>query len=94
MNRAASISDHLSFSYFRYSTACQARSTPHTSCLAKFQKTYCVRARRSDYAASLRMEGFDTSTAESKRRLPSREELLNSYRKKNRPNGRQIRRRT
>ncbi|RJX77879.1 YhfG family protein [Pseudomonas sp. LS-2] len=46
------------------------------------KKAYCARTRRSNYAASLRLEGFETSPGDSERRLPSREELLNTYRKK------------
>jgi hypothetical protein len=46
------------------------------------KKAYCARTRRSNYAASLRLEGFESSPADSERRLQSREELLNSYRKK------------
>jgi hypothetical protein len=46
------------------------------------KKAYCAKTRRSNYAASLRLEGYESSPADSERRLPSREELLTSYRKK------------
>jgi hypothetical protein len=42
---------------------------------------YCAKTRRSNYAASLRLEGYDVTPAESKRELPSREAVLQTYRK-------------
>lgn len=42
---------------------------------------YCAKTRRSNYAASLRLEGYDVTPAESKRKLPSRETVLQTYRK-------------
>jgi hypothetical protein len=46
------------------------------------KKAYCQKTRRSNYAASLRLEGFESTPLDAERRLPSREELLNTYRKK------------
>jgi hypothetical protein len=46
------------------------------------KKAYCAKTRKSNYAASLRLEGFDSSPADAERRLLSREELLISYRNK------------
>jgi hypothetical protein len=42
---------------------------------------YCAQTRRSNYAASLRLEGYDVTQEESKRELPSREAVLRVYRK-------------
>lgn len=42
---------------------------------------YCSQTRRSNYAASLRLEGYEITPAESKRELPTREEVLRAYRK-------------
>ncbi|MDH4872173.1 YhfG family protein [Pseudomonas sp. BN515] len=44
------------------------------------KQAYCAKTRRSNYAASLRLEGFDTSPADAERKLPSREEILERYR--------------
>jgi len=44
------------------------------------KKTYCAKTRQSNYAASLRLEGYDTSPADGERALPTREAVLNSYR--------------
>lgn len=44
------------------------------------KKAYCARTRRSNYAASLRLEGYDVVPAESARELPTREAALNTYR--------------
>jgi len=46
------------------------------------KKAYCAKTRRSNYAASLRLEGFESSPLDAERRLPSREELLKTYRQK------------
>lgn len=51
----------------------------NTSLQAKVD--YYAKVRRSNYAASLRLEGYPVTPAEAKRELPSREALLRSYRK-------------
>nr|WP_237402124.1 YhfG family protein [Serratia plymuthica] len=42
---------------------------------------YCAKTRRSNYVASLRLEGYEVTEAESKRELPEREAVLRTYRK-------------
>lgn len=46
------------------------------------KKAYFARVRRSNYAASLRLEGFDVSPADATRALPAREAILRIYRKR------------
>lgn len=48
----------------------------------KAKKAYCAKMRKSNYAASLRLEGFDSTPADAERALPSREELLETYARK------------
>ncbi|MDF9756081.1 hypothetical protein ACVWY1_001106 [Pseudomonas sp. TE6288] len=45
------------------------------------KKAYCAKTRRSNYLASLRLEGFSVSRDAAERELPTREELLHKYRK-------------
>lgn len=40
------------------------------------KKAYHAKARQSNYAASLRLEGFDISPADAERKLPTREAAL------------------
>ncbi len=40
------------------------------------KKAHFARMRRSNYAASLRLEGFDTTPADGQRPLPTREAVL------------------
>lgn len=42
---------------------------------------YWVKARQSNYAASLRLEGFGTTRSDATRKLPTRAAVLNTYRK-------------
>lgn len=44
------------------------------------KKAYYAKARQSNYAASLRLEGFDVTPADAERKLPSRESVLSAYR--------------
>ncbi len=44
------------------------------------KRAYYAKARQSNYAASLRLAGFDTSAADGKRKLPSRESVPSAYR--------------
>ncbi|MFS2158411.1 YhfG family protein [Pseudomonas sp. Pseusp122] len=44
------------------------------------KKAYCAKTRRSNYAASLRLSGFPCTPLDAERPLPSREQLLNTYR--------------
>ena len=44
------------------------------------KQDYYDKVRRSNYLASLRLEGFDTSRADADKPLPSRESVLNKYR--------------
>ncbi len=46
------------------------------------KKAYCAKTRKSNYAASLRLEGFDSTPLDADRPLQSREELLKTYRNK------------
>ncbi|MEA5673022.1 YhfG family protein [Pseudomonas sp. MH2] len=45
------------------------------------KKAVWEKNRRSNYAASLRLEGFDVTPDSAERKLPSKEELLRHYRK-------------
>lgn len=45
------------------------------------KKAYAARTRRSNYAASLRLEGFKVSPEDSECKLPSREEVLKTFTK-------------
>jgi len=45
------------------------------------KKAAWEKTRRSNYAASLRLEGFDVTPDSAERKLPSKEELLRHYRK-------------
>ncbi|MDU9415812.1 YhfG family protein [Pseudomonas sp. zfem005] len=44
------------------------------------KRAYYAKARQSNYTASLRLAGFDTSAADGERKLPSRESVLSAYR--------------
>ncbi|KPC39291.1 MULTISPECIES: YhfG family protein [Pseudomonas syringae group] len=46
------------------------------------KKEYYAKVRRSNYAASLRLAGFDSTPLDAERPLPTREELLKIYRNK------------
>lgn len=43
------------------------------------KKAYAAKTRKSNYAASLRLEGFHTTPADAERTLPSREEVLKDF---------------
>lgn len=43
------------------------------------KKAHCAKTRRSNYAASLRLEGYDVTPEAAGRTLPSREDLLQKY---------------
>jgi len=45
------------------------------------KKAYAAKTRKSNYTASLRLEGFKVSQADAERALPSREELLKAFAK-------------
>lgn len=45
------------------------------------KKAYCAKTRQSNYAASLRLEGYSTTPADAERPLPTRESVLSAYRK-------------
>ncbi|MBA1376966.1 YhfG family protein [Pseudomonas sp. SAICEU22] len=45
------------------------------------KKAYAARTRRSNYAASLRLEGFKVSFEDGERKLPSREDVLKTFTK-------------
>ncbi|CAE6899530.1 MULTISPECIES: YhfG family protein [Pseudomonas] len=51
---------------------------PSPSLQAK--KAYCAKARQSNYAASLRLEGFQVTAADAERKLPTRETALSELR--------------
>lgn len=44
------------------------------------QKAYFAKTRRSNYTASLRLEGFSVQRADAKGELPTKETLINLYR--------------
>lgn len=44
------------------------------------KKAYIARSRLSNYAASLRLEGFETTPADSKLKYKTREAALNAIR--------------
>jgi hypothetical protein len=44
------------------------------------KQDYYDKVRRSNYLASLRLEGFDTSRADAEKPLPTRESVLEKYR--------------
>ncbi|MEN5314288.1 YhfG family protein [Pseudomonas koreensis] len=44
------------------------------------KQAYYDKVRRSNYLASLRLEGFDTSRSDAERPLPSRESVIEKYR--------------
>ncbi len=43
------------------------------------KKAYCAKTRRSNYAASLRLEGFNSSRSDAQQPLPTRAAVLNEY---------------
>jgi len=43
------------------------------------KKAYCAKTRQSNYLASLRLEGFDTSRQDAKRKLPTQESVVSTY---------------
>jgi hypothetical protein len=43
---------------------------------------YYAKTRRSNYEASLRLEGFETTPENAERPLPTRKAVLDRYRKK------------
>jgi hypothetical protein len=40
------------------------------------KKAYCAKTRHSNYLASLRLEGFDTSRQDANRKLPTQESAI------------------
>lgn len=53
---------------------------PTASLQAK--KAYYAKVRRSNYVASLRLEGFQVTQTDVSRELPTRESVLSVYRNK------------
>lgn len=45
------------------------------------KKAYAVKTRQSNYAASLRLEAFKVTIADTERKLPSREDVLKFFAK-------------
>ncbi|MCE0459932.1 MULTISPECIES: YhfG family protein [Pseudomonas] len=45
------------------------------------KKAYAARTRRSNYAASLRLEGFKVTFTEGEYKMPTREEVLKTFTK-------------
>ena len=67
--------------FFRYTEAFEVSENalmPGPSLQAK--KAYYSQMRRSNYAAGLRLEGFDSKPADLQDTRPTREELLKIYR--------------
>jgi hypothetical protein len=48
------------------------------------KQAYYEKVRRSNYLASLRLEGFDTNRSDAERPLPSRESVIEKYRQNTR----------
>ena len=48
------------------------------------KKAYAARTRRSNYAASLRLEGFKETVADGEYKMPTREEVLKAFAKTSR----------
>ncbi|WAH60058.1 YhfG family protein [Pseudomonas silvicola] len=46
------------------------------------KKAYYAKVRRSNYTASLRLEGFEVTPEDAERPLPTRESVISRYRKK------------
>ena len=44
------------------------------------KRAYYAKARRSNYATSLRLAGFETTPVDGERKLPSRESVLSADR--------------
>ncbi|MNF04772.1 hypothetical protein D3C77_433630 [compost metagenome] len=44
------------------------------------KQAHCAKTRRSNYSASLRLEGFEVTSDDADRKLPTREAVLNAYR--------------
>jgi len=40
---------------------------------------YCARSRQSNYAASLRLEGYSVKSEDAERKLPTRAAVLKAY---------------
>lgn len=45
------------------------------------KKAYVVKTRKSNYMASLRLEGFDVTPSDGTRSTPSRDEILKTFSK-------------
>ena len=45
------------------------------------KRAYAAKTRNTNYTASLRLEGFKVTLADSERKLPSREDVLKSFSK-------------
>lgn len=65
--------------YNRFTFAIEIKPMGTVSLEAK--KAYAARTRRSNYAASLRLEGFKVSFSESDCKMPTREEVLKTFTK-------------
>jgi hypothetical protein len=50
-----------------------------TALTLQAKQAYCVKTRRSNYAASLRLEGFNSSPADAQKPLPTRDAVLRTY---------------
>lgn len=50
-----------------------------TTLTLQAKKAYCAKTRRSNYAASLRLEGFNSSRSDAQQPLPTRDAVLNQY---------------
>jgi hypothetical protein len=52
---------------------------PMSNVSLETKKAYAARTRRSNYAASLRLEGFKVTFADGERKMPTREEVLKAF---------------
>jgi hypothetical protein len=73
----------LSHRAIRYNGAVRSeRGYPMPAPSLQAKKAYFAKVRQSNYAASLRLEGFDVTPADADRKLPTREAALDAYRNK------------
>lgn len=56
---------------------CEASTVKKPSLQAK--AAYCARSRQSNYAASLRLEGYSVKSEDAERKLPTRAAVLKAY---------------
>lgn len=66
---------------FSYNHALNASEVLLMSITLETKKAYAAKTRKSNYAASLRLEGYKMNPADGDRDLPTREEILKAFTK-------------